>query len=62
MKLNTESKITMVKTGKFIRLFPNSGGFDEDEKVIVSYLRNETSMMQEKGKRSEFGFVPVLLS
>ena len=45
MKLNAESKITTVKTGKFIRLFQNSGGFDEDEKVIVSYLRNETSRM-----------------
>jgi predicted transcriptional regulator len=45
MRLNTESKITTVKTGKFIRLFQNSGVFDEDEKVIVSYLRNETSRM-----------------
>ncbi len=45
MKLNAESKITTVKTGKFIRLFQNSGVFDKDERVIVSYLRNETSRM-----------------
>lgn len=45
MKLNTESKITTVKTGKFIRLFQNSGVFNKDEKVIASYLRNETSRM-----------------
>ena len=45
MKLNAESKITTVKTGKFIRLFQNSGVFDKDEQVIVSYLRNETSRM-----------------
>lgn len=45
MKLNAERKIATVKTGKFIRLFQNSGVFDKDEKVIVSYLRNETSRL-----------------
>ncbi|MCK4269100.1 MAG: winged helix-turn-helix transcriptional regulator [Methanogenium sp.] len=45
MKLNAESKITTVKTGKFTRLFKNSGVFDKDEKVIASYLRNKTSRM-----------------
>ena len=45
MKLNAERKITTVKTGKFIRLFQNSGVFDKDEQAIVSYLRNETSRM-----------------
>ncbi|KAF1078579.1 winged helix-turn-helix transcriptional regulator [Methanogenium sp. MK-MG] len=43
MKLNAECKITTVKTGKFIRLFQNSGTFDKGEKAIASYLKNETS-------------------
>ena len=45
MKLNAKSKITTVKTGKFIRLFQSTGIFDKDEQVIVSYVRNETSRL-----------------
>lgn len=44
-KLNSKSIITTVKTGKFIRLFKNPGIFDNHDKVIVSYLKNETSRM-----------------
>ena len=44
-KLSSESRITIFRTGKFTHLFRNSGAFDQDEKVIISYLRDETSMM-----------------
>lgn len=41
-KLVSKSQITTAKTGKFTRLFRNSGIFNNDEKMIISYLRNET--------------------
>lgn len=41
-KLNSSSKVTLVKSGKFIRIFENSGIFDENQKVLAPHLRNET--------------------
>ncbi|WP_421909176.1 winged helix-turn-helix transcriptional regulator [Methanolacinia petrolearia] len=41
-KLISDSKVTLVKSGKFIRIFENSGIFDEQQKVLASHLRNET--------------------
>jgi len=44
-KLSSESRITVFRKGKFTHLFRNSGAYDQDEKMIASYLRDETSMM-----------------
>lgn len=42
-KFNSQSKITIAKIGKFTRLFVmDSGIFDDEEKMIISFLRNET--------------------
>ncbi|MCD1296332.1 hypothetical protein CUJ83_15115 [Methanocella sp. CWC-04] len=41
--LEQEGKIILQKMGKFTRIYRNSMGMDESEKVITSHLRNDTS-------------------
>lgn len=42
-RLESAGKITFLKMGKFSRVFYNSSSIKDKEKVISSYLRNETS-------------------
>lgn len=42
-RLKSEGKIAITKMGKFSRLFQNSRNFNDNEQVIISHLKNETS-------------------
>ena len=42
-KLESDSKIASMKVSKFTRLFKNSSALKNDEKIITSHIRGETS-------------------
>jgi predicted transcriptional regulator len=42
-KLKSEGKIASMKVGKFTRLFENSSALKNDEKIVASHIRGETS-------------------
>ena len=42
-KLESDGKIASMKVGKFTRLFKNSSALKNDEKIIASHIRGETS-------------------
>ena len=42
-KLESNCKIASIKVGKFTRLFKNSSELKNDEKIITSHIRGETS-------------------
>jgi len=42
-KLESDGKITSMKVGKFTRLFKNLSALKNDEKIVASHIRGETS-------------------
>lgn len=42
-RLESEGKIVIQRMGKFMRIFKNNSTYSDMEKVIASYIRNETS-------------------
>ena len=44
-RLEADNKITLMKTGKFKRIFKNMGVWKDNEKIIASHLRNDTSRL-----------------
>jgi len=42
-KLESDTKITLMKVGKFTRLFQNSSALKNDEKIVAPHIRGETS-------------------
>ena len=42
-KLESDGKIASMKAGKFTRLFKNSSALKNDDKILVSHIRGETS-------------------